>query len=169
MSAVRLGLLALLVSPLGMVLVVVLIERRPFVIKDQYLSYLVGDVLLAAVVAVGAFYRDTNAPLPTWTVVLPAVLGMAYGFWQLHTELDAGVYTLAQGLSPAKLFHQFLVFPVLSVLVLRAALQVWGHWLPSLAVLVLLLGFAGLNLWDQQHPKSPHAGFDWRSFETVDR
>lgn len=169
MSAVRIGLLALLVSPIGMALVVVLVERRSFNVKDQYLSYIVGDVLLAVVVAIGAFRSDPVSALGRWTLVVPAVLGLVGGYWQLHSELNAGVYTASEGLSPAKLFHQFFVFPVLSVLVFRALLHVWGHWISCLTVLVLLAVFVGLNAWDQNHPKQPHVGFDWHSFAAVSR
>lgn len=166
----RIGLVAflvsLLVSPLGLALVVVLVERRPFVLSEQYMAFLVGDVLLAVAVGIG-FSRAGDRPLWSWWLLIPLVAGAAFGWWQLGHEVTAGVYTSGEAHSPAKLYHQFVCYPVLLALTSRALWFAWGRWAAFAAMAVLIAGWVTANVWDGSHPKTPHRDFDWSTFSTV--
>lgn len=52
-TAVIVGPSSVLISPVGLALVVPFVERRPFVLSNQYMAFLVDEVLLAVAVAVG--------------------------------------------------------------------------------------------------------------------
>lgn len=151
---------SLLVSPLGLALVVVLVEDRPFVLGNQYAAFLIGDILLAFASAVG-LSQAQGRPILSWWLLVPVAIGFAFGWWQMNHEVAQGVYTLAQAHSPSKLYHQFVCYPVLGALVTRAIYLAWSHWVPLAVVGLLIVAWMGCNVWDWSHPKHPHVNFEW--------
>lgn len=159
MNAKRIGVLAglisILVSPVGLILVVLIVEKRPFVVADQYMAFLVGDVLLGIAVGVGFTQLGDRSPW-SWWLIFPLVAGIAFGWWQLGHEIAEGTYTRAEGYSPSKLYHQFVCYPVLGALVLRSAYLAKGARKSIAVITVLVACWIGTNVWDWHHPKHPH-------------
>lgn len=158
-TPVYMTLLALLISPIGLALIVILIENRPFVIADQYLAFLIGDVLLAF--AIGAGFAGAGRPLWSWWLLIAIAAGVIFGWWQLGAEVSSGAYTTGEALSPSKLYHQFICYPALAALLTRAVYFAWGKPLLLSVMAVFVVGWMSLNVWDWSHPKDPHQQFDW--------
>lgn len=159
-------LFSLLVSPIGLALVVVLVERRPFVLADQYMAFLVGDVLLAIAVGAG-FTTADNRQLWSWWLLVPLAAGLLFGWWQTGHEIATGVYSHGEAYSPAKLYHQLVCYPILATLLSRALYFAWDHWTVTMVIVVLIIIWGAANVWDWSHPKSPHRDFNWSTFSTV--
>lgn len=154
------GLTSLMVSPVGLAVIVVFVERRRFVLGDQYLAFLVGDVLLAVAVTIGFAVR-AGRPVWSWWLLLPIAAGLVFGLWQLQHEVAVGIYTTGEAHSPSKLWHQFICYPALAALVSRSVWFAWGRWTPLMLMGLLVTGWVALNVWDRTHPKDPHADFTW--------
>ena len=161
-------LVSMLVSPIGLALVVMLVERRPFVLTDQYMAFLVGDVLLAAAAGAG-FSAADNRPLWSWWLLVPLITGVIFGRWQTGHEVAKGVYSYGEAYSPSKLYHQFVCYPILATLLCRSLYFARDHWAAITVVVVLIVIWGAANVWDWSHPKSPHQDFDWSTFSTADR
>ncbi|GAA3528354.1 hypothetical protein AFL01nite_02440 [Aeromicrobium flavum] len=156
------ALVSAAVTPAAMVLITIVVERRPFVVSDQYAGFIIGDILLAIAVGVGASAPGSTR-VPRWAFVGASFTAIAFGAWQMWNEVQAGVYSISEALSPSKLWHQFVVYPVLSMLLLSSTSRAWRHKGRTLVVLALVFGWMACLLWDQTHPKSPHCSYDWRS------
>jgi len=133
------GTLSLLVSPIGLALLVLTVERRPFRLGDQYLSFLIGDVLLAVAVGVGFAVERHSSAWSRW-LLIPIVTGLLFGWWQTHSEIANGAYTTSQALSPSKLWHQFVCYPLLGALLVRSTMLAWGRWMAVVAIAFSFLG-----------------------------
>jgi hypothetical protein len=112
-----LALTAIIIAPGVHVLLSPLLEGRKVTWRDDYSAVLIGDPLLA----VAAGFADSLSR-PTGPHGFPASWmagcawiagGWAFGLWQSHHELTVGRYSQAQTLSPTKLWHQFVVYPLL--------------------------------------------------------
>lgn len=159
-EALLLGIISLMITPFGLVFTTVVVERRDFVLADQYLSFLFGDACLALAVFFAAFF-GRDRPWRWTLVVVPVALGIGVGTWQMHSELVTGAYSPAQAFSPGHLYHQFLVYPLLGIVIVRAAQLARGSARAMTLMACCVLVWAALMVWDQSHPKSPHADFDW--------
>ena len=117
-----LGLTALVIAPGAHLLLSPLLEGRRVTWRDDYAAVLIGDPLLAVAVGFAANLSRPAGPhgFPaSWTGGCAWIAGgWAFGLWQSHHELSTGRYSRAQTLSPTKLWHQFIVYPVL------------GYWSP---------------------------------------
>lgn len=160
--AAAMGTTALVISPLAIVLIVILVEHRPFAFSDQYLSFIIGDTFLAAGVLAGFLARGSR-DLFSWWIIIALVLGLLFGWFQSKHELKMGIYSFGESRSPSKLWHQYICYPFLSMLVLQAFLLSWNHWVEFFVLIFTTLVWFTANVWDQSHPKAPHRDFHWHN------
>ena len=151
---VLLALTAIAVTPGIHLLASPLLEGRKVTWRDDYAAVLVGDPLLALAVGLGADLSQPGGPRgwPASWIAGCAWLagGWTFGLWQSRREFVAGRYTVGQILSPTKLWHQFVVYPLL------------GYWVT--ATVLSGLGAAGTPR-AASRPRSsspaPPPGRDW--------
>lgn len=162
---------ALLLTPIGLILVAGVFERRLLRPREQYFAFIIGDTLLATVVA--AFVSiNTPKALASSNATRPVVLyvvaagWLAFGLWQWRHEVRSGVYNPAQALSPSKIWHQLIIYPLLGVWLWSAILTSAPHWaahpLPAGAAICCLVTWMVLLAYDGSHIKLGHAPYDWR-------
>ncbi len=165
-----LALTAIAVTPGVHLLASPLLEGRKVTWRDDYAAVLVGDPLLALAAGLGASISQPGGP-SGWPASWKAgcawlVGGWTFGLWQSRHELAAGRYSLGQILSPTKLWHQFIVYPLLGYWVTAAvwsglgAAETSAHRLQAAAVIVCTVTWAVLA-WDAiRHPKPGHGTLD---------
>lgn len=100
------------------------VERRQVRWRDDYAAVLVGDPLLAAAGGLALASYSSAGPV-SWTRSWPAALcavggGWAYGYLQSRHEVREGRYLRVQAVSPSKLWHQYVVYPVVGLLLSAA-------------------------------------------------
>jgi hypothetical protein len=167
---VLLALTALAVTPGVHLLASPLLEGRKVTWRDDYAAVLVGDPLLALAAGLGASLSQPGGPRgwPASWVAGCAWLagGWAFGSWQSRHEFAAGRYTLGQILSPTKLWHQFVVYPLLGYWVTAADLPGLGavgtpaHRLLAVVMIACTAAWAGLAWNAIRHPKPGHGTLD---------
>lgn len=161
---------ALLVTPIGLILIAGVFERRLLRPREQYFAFILGDPLLAT--AVAAFVSiNTPKVLASSNVTRPVVLDLVaavwltFGLWQWKHEIHRGAYNTAQALSPSKIWHQLIIYPLLGVWLWSAILTSAPHWaahpLPAGAAICCLATWAMLLAYDSSHIKLGHAPYDW--------
>lgn len=162
---------ALLLTPIGLILVAGVFEGRLLRPREQYFAFIIGDPLLAT--AVAAFVSintpkvlaSSNATRPVVLDVVAAVC-LTFGLWQWRHEVRRGAYNTAQALSPSKIWHQLIIYPLLGVWLWSAILTSAPHWaahpLPSGAAICCLITWTVLLAYDGSHSKLGHAPYDWR-------
>jgi len=160
---------SLLVSPGMMVALALIVERRAWLLVEQYTAFVFGDVALAGAVAAGAAsWSRTPASVRVlidnwqWTVL---AAGLIAGLLQWRLEFNQGSYSKGQSLSPTKIWHQVVIIPVLATWVLSAIVAAVGSGdvVGSLIALGCVLLWGVLIVYDFSHPKPAHVDFDWRS------
>lgn len=181
------GLVSLAASPVGMVLVALLAERRMLWPREQYVSFFYGDLglALAAVLSGRALGQGSPAPevttTPAWylgCLVASALFGYVTFRADASATIPSGprrgslVYSRRQLISPTKLFHNGPVAVVLGLVLggvtvpflLSAPLPEPGRAPAWLAVLGLVLFWiVGALWWDGRHHK-PHAHVEARAW-----
>lgn len=155
------GLVGLAVSIGALAVIEVVVERRRFLVRNQYLAFLPGDVLLSLAAAIGWWGRQPGEPTTLWYGA-PAVAGLAYGAVQMSVEVHTGQVSRGLAFSPSHLWHQLVTYPVLAALVLSAFRLAADHPARLALMCPLVLAWAGLVVWDRSHPKPAHVDFDWR-------
>jgi len=127
---VLLALTALIIAPGVHLLWSPLLEGRKVTWRDDYAAVLVGDPLLAVAAGFAANLSRPSGPhgFPaSWAAGCAWIAGgWAFGLWQSRHELGAGRYSRAQTLSPTKLWHQFVVYPVLGYWVTATEWSAYG-------------------------------------------
>ena len=112
-----LALTAVIIAPGIHLLLSPLLEARRVTWRDDYAAVLVGDPLLAVAIGVAANLSRPAGPhgFPaSWAAGGAWIAGgWAFGLWQSRHELRTGRYSRAQTVGPTKLWHQFVVYPVL--------------------------------------------------------
>jgi hypothetical protein len=165
-----LALAAVAVAPGAHLLASPLLEARRVTWRDDYAAVLVGDPLLALAAGLAASMSPPGGPRgwPTSWMAGCAWLagGWTFGLCQSRHELAAGRYTLGQILSPTKLWHQFVVYPLLGYWVTAAEWSGLGaagtpaHRLQAATVIACTATWAVLA-WDAvRHPKPGHGTLD---------
>ncbi len=163
---VLLTLTAFAVSPGVHLLASPLMEGRKVTWRDDYAAVLIGDPLLALAAGLGASMSRPSGPHgwpASWLVGCAWLAGgWTFGWWQSRHEFVTGRYTLGQILSPTKLWHQFVVYPVLGYWITAADLSGLSaadtpeRRLQAAAVIACTATWAGLA-WDAiRHPKPGH-------------
>jgi hypothetical protein len=173
-GAITALLVSLAVSPFGLIALSVLLERRPWHLRDQFAAFLYGDMALAGIVAAGAVMwptvPDRMRSTAGWLEAALVLGGLVTGVLQARSELRRGVYTRAQVLSPTKIWHQVVIIPYLSAAVglslCAAVVQHASQPVLALASLSGLLFWAAMMVYDQSHPKVAHRDFDWSRLRT---
>ncbi|MCX5388347.1 hypothetical protein [Streptomyces sp. NBC_00083] len=160
------------VSPGVPALLALVLERRLLRPRHEFTAFLYGDPALAVSCAAGVWLAGApgaSVPVAGWPAVAVLVLPLVFGVWQARSELRAGLYTRAQLLSPTKLWHQVVVYPVLTYLVggalLRGIASGAGGAARWAAPAVMAGGFlfwVAANVRDRRRPRVGHPPYDWR-------
>jgi hypothetical protein len=129
-SPVLLALTAVIIAPGVHLLLSPLLESRKVTWRDDYAAVLIGDPLLAVAAGFAANVSRPAGPhgFPaSWAAGCAWIAGgWAFGLWQSHHELATRRYSRAQILSPTKLWHQFVVYPLLGYWVTAAEWSAYG-------------------------------------------
>jgi hypothetical protein len=163
-------LTAVAVTPGFHLLASPLLEGRKVTWRDDYAAVLIGDPLLALAAGLGASMSQPGGSHgwpASWEAGCAWLAGgWAFGWWQSRHELAAGHYTRGQILSPTKLWHQFVVYPLLGYWVTATVLSGLGaagtpaRRLQAAVILACAATWAGLA-WDAiRHPKPGHGTLD---------
>ncbi len=158
---------SLAVTPVGFAVIAGVLERRGFRVRREFVALSVGDPLLAVSVALGVWLARGRAPggmaaLSFGLACLGACLG--FGLLQWRAELRSGFYTRAQALSPTKIWHQLVVYPVLGYWVWTAdlgGLLAAGPGPAKAAIACCAAAWMAANAYDRRHPKLGHPPYDW--------
>jgi len=165
--------LLLLITPGFHLVASPLLEQRRVRWASDYPAVLVGDPCLAVAAGLGRAVSGAPTawmarPVPGTVLVAAAV---AFGAWQRRSELAAGRYSPAQAVSPTKLFHQFVVYPVCGYLVVASTAggisHLQSHPLAGGAMIVCLALWAVLAVDALRRPRTGHGGFDWATRSAV--
>lgn len=154
---------SLLVTHAGLALIIIFWEKRRFVLRERTMAFLIGDIFLAAAIFTGAMSREDERFFHPWllTMFIPAIL---FGYWQIHYEVRCGHHSSAQAWSPSKLYHQFIIYPVVLSLLVGAATVAWGDWTALAAMSAMWSVWAVLNMRDKRIRKSTHIEYEWDAF-----
>jgi hypothetical protein len=162
-------LLAALIVATGIMLVLGrVLERRWLRPSDMALAFTVGDPALAVAIAIGV---HTMGPRQPCGVIGPAGQFAAsgawliFGLWQWRAEIAAGIYTRGQALSPTKIWHQVVIYPLLGawtlVGVVGGLMDVARNPGASAAIIIFLVIWAGTLVHNTRHPRLGHPPYDW--------
>lgn len=179
LSPVALVVALMAITPGFHLAATLLIERRRWRWADEYPAVLIGDPALALAAAFGlaldpAAARGSLLADPvTQALAIGAALG--FGWWQAAHELRQGRYVRAQIFAPSKLWHQFIVYPVLGWTtttatlppVLQTSLAEPRHLVVAAVIIGLItiwgiLAVDALLVW-----RLGHGGFDWRHLRPI--
>ena len=158
---------SLAVTPAGFAVVAAALERRLLRPRREFLALSLGDPLLAVSVALGVWLAGGRVPsgpaaLPFGLACLGGCLG--FGLMQWRAELRNGFYTRAQAVSPTKIWHQLVVYPVLGYWLWTGdlgGLLAPGPGLAKAAIVGCVAAWLLANAYDRLHPKLGHPPYDW--------
>jgi hypothetical protein len=168
--------LAAMISPGVHLLLSVVVERRRIDRTTEYPAVIIGDPLLAVATGLAAAVCGPQ-PLAAsrlrhrpWAPVISVAM-LAFGAWQARDEVRRGVFTREQALSPTKLWHQFVVYPTLTVLAPSAVFAATAEAVKPTATrrqratTAVAWGcvatWAILTLEAFGRPRPAHSAFDW--------
>ena len=106
-------------SPGAHLLLSVLVERRRVSRHTEYPAVIVGDTALAVAAGLAASAaQDDDARGGRGTARMAwGTTAVAFGAWQLRREIRLGIYDRHVAFGPTKLWHQFVIYPVLGTVV----------------------------------------------------
>jgi hypothetical protein len=165
----------LAVSPAGFALIAAVLERRLMRLRGEFTALVFGDPLLAVSVAAGAWLlrgRELPAAAGAPFGVTCMIVMSGFGLAQWHGEWHSGFYTRDQALSPTKIWHQVVVYPLLGYWLWTAdlgGLLVPGDLTAKMAIAACVLAWLLANVYDRRHPKLGHPPYDWRRLRPVPR
>jgi hypothetical protein len=161
---------ALAVTPGVHLLASPLLEGRKVTWRDDYAAVLIGDPLLALAAGLGAGLSQPGGPhgWPASWIAGCAWLagGWTFGLWQSRYEFVAGRYTVGQILSPTKLWHQLVIYPLLGYWVTAAewsglgAVDTPARRLQAAVIIACTATWAALVAHAIRHPKPGHGTVD---------
>ncbi|MEU0965581.1 hypothetical protein ABZ357_09145 [Streptomyces sp. NPDC005917] len=166
------ALAALAVTPGGLWVLALVLERRLMGFRTGFMAVLFGDPLLAAAVALGVRRMGAmppSGPAGPWWGLASGGGWLVFGLVQRYRELRSGFFTRQQALAPTKIWHQLAVYPLLGYWLWTAG--VGGLLAPGTrpvdvgarAVTVVCVGgWAVINGYDRHRPKLGHPPYDWR-------
>ena len=158
---------SLAVTPVGFAVIAAAFEHRLFRVRREFVALSVGDPLLAVSVALGVWLARGRAPAGPAALPFGVAFGgacLAFGLVQWRAELRSGFYTRAQALSPTKIWHQLVVYPVLGYWAWTAdlgGLLAPGPGLAKAAIACCAAAWMAANAYDRRHPKLGHPPYDW--------
>lgn len=162
------GLCAFALTPGSFVVIARVLERRWLVPREQFTAVTYGDPLLAVAVGLGTWLTGTRIPdglTGPAAGVAAMVIMLLFGLVQWRGELRRGYYTRAQAAAPTKIWHQVVIYPVMSYWLWTSCtggLLVASEWVTKALMLALIGAWAAANVYDRGHPKLGHPPFDWR-------
>jgi hypothetical protein len=170
---------SLAVTPGGLWILALVLERRRPGIRTGFVAVAVGDPLLALATAFGV-QRMHGAP-PTgaagpWFGLASLICWSGYGLVQWATERRQGFFTREQAVAPSKIWHQLAVYPLLGYWLWTAAiggLTAPGSRPADIVARIVIVGCIGVwavgNVYDRRHPKLGHPPYDWRRLRPFDQ
>lgn len=159
---------ALAITPGAMIVLAIVLERRLLRVREQYRSFIVGDIALAGSFAL--FVACLPAGHQPDSTVLPLALALGwsgFGMWQWGAEVRGCAYSREQALSPTKIWHQVVVYPTVGTWLIMSVIESVPHWPEHM--LLAALGLSGLALWgalavyDSRHTRLGHVPYNWRT------
>jgi hypothetical protein len=148
-----------------------LLERRWLRPLDMALGFTVGDLFLCIALSLGVSLFGLHSPCGVVGPVgqyLVSAAWLCFGIWQSKHEVTANFYTRAQELSPTKIWHQCVIYPVLGTWIYVAVLDGLLHASrnPLVAALMCLcvIVWGAACAYDSRHPRLDHIPFDWSKF-----
>lgn len=178
---------AFAISPGIHVVLAAVLERRRVRPREEFTAVVYGDPLLAVACGLGVLLAPHGPPAPVaWLarplgVLLPAAGWLAYGIIQWRGELRRGFYTPAQAGAPTKIWHQLGVYPLAWSVAGSAALAglfapvpdggsaATSRWTAKAGIVLCVVGWAALNVYDRRHPRLGHPPFVWRLLRPLAR
>lgn len=167
---VLLALTAIAVSPGIHLLASPLLEGRKVTWRHDYAAVLIGDPLLGLAAGLGAAMSQPGGARgwpASWIAGIAWLAGgWTFGLWQSRYELAAGRYSRRQIFSPTKLWHQFVVYPLLGYWVTAAewsglsASGTSAHHLEAAMLIACTATWAVLVWHAIRHPKTGHGALD---------
>jgi hypothetical protein len=158
----------LAVTPAGFALIAAVLEHRLMRIRGEFTALVFGDPLLAVSAAAGVWLlRGRGLPAaagPPFGMTCMIVM-FVFGLVQWRSEWRGGFYTRDQALSPTKIWHQVVVYPLLGYWLWTAdlgGLMVPGELSAKATIVVCVLAWLLANVYDRWHPKLGHPPYDWR-------
>ena len=162
-------------------LIALLVESRTEMLlhpSGQYKAFYYGDLICLPGAVLAIWYlgrsksRVPNLSHKWWWHSFWFGFGLAYGIWWHRVDAHSGFYTRSQMLSPTKLYHDFVVFPLYIYILTSAGIPAFGWpkewkqgWKWRVVLVVLLAAFGALNYYDALHrPRHGHINFDWSKF-----
>lgn len=154
--------ICMLVSPLGLWIVQLCIERRPISLKreDNYLSFFPGDVFLG-LAATGFLMLAQQLPdeqrwynSVVWHIIVMLCCAIG-GLMMLLTEYRRGQYTIGEILTPTKLYHDVGLYVGYGSVIVSTGIAVifggvfFSRWTCALLVVIGLLVWGFLFWFDQ--------------------
>lgn len=167
-------LASLTVATGAMLLLGLVLERRWLRPREMPLAFTLGDPALATGIALGVQIMGPHQPCgaigpPGQLIVSSAWL--VFGLWQWKAEVNAGIYTRQQSLSPTKIWHQIVIYPALgtwSFVTVIGGLMNAGRNLPAAAAMAACLVIWTATLVHSiRHPRLGHPPYDWRRLQTA--
>ncbi|WP_158942833.1 hypothetical protein [Streptomyces sp. ERV7] len=166
------------VSPGAPALLALVLERRLLRPRHEFTAFLYGDPALAVSCAAGVWLTDSqraaSVPVTGWPAVAMTVPPLVFGLWQGRWEVRTGLYTRAQLLSPTKIWHQAVVYPLLTYLVGSSFLRgvtsgAEGplRWVVLAVMAGCLLFWIAANVHDRRHPSTGHPPYEWRQLRPL--
>ncbi|MCX3059783.1 hypothetical protein [Streptomyces beihaiensis] len=181
------ALAAFAVTPGGLWVLALVLERRLMGFRTGFVAVLVGDPLLAVAVGVGVWRTGSvlpgagagggggpGGPTGPWWGLAFGAGWLCFGAVQWWGELRGGFFTRRQAVAPTKIWHQLVVYPLLGYWLWTAGLG--GLLAPGarpadVAGRVLIVGCVGgwllINGYDRRRPKLGHPPYDWRRLRPV--
>lgn len=177
-TPLRAFLAAVLVSPIGFSVIVLVVERRLVSPRTDFLALLVGDPMLG--IALGALVwlgRARRVGTENHAVGIAfAALATTIAVYQWRQEYTLRFYSARQATSPSKIYHQLVIYPVLAywfgASASRGLLPAPSIERTAVALCILLVGAASwvaLLIYDNSHPKLAHVPFDWTHLRPLPR
>lgn len=178
-SAMPVFLFGLVISWVPMNLIALTLERRWLKPHEQFWQFYIGDLIFLPGAMAGLAGLEQQLGNrgwdPEWWIWL-CTAAAATAAVVTHYVLDApkpSGYTESQWDSPAKLWHDLYVIPVFTYYLLLKLPLLWSTasfgsstWGVAVAVMIMLVGWAGLGIVDQTMrevdlKKKAHIEFDW--------
>ncbi|MBY8877094.1 hypothetical protein [Actinacidiphila acidipaludis] len=160
------------VTPAGLWLLALVLERRLMGPRTGFVAVLLGDPLLAAAVGLGVWRIGAGRPdgaAGPWPALVSAAGWLCFGLVQWRGELRKGFFTRRQAFAPTKVWHQLVVYPVLGSWLWTAGLGGLlapgagpGDVAARAGIVACVTGWALINVYDRRRPKLGHPPYDWR-------
>ena len=168
---------AFAVTPGGLWLLALLLERHLMGLRTGFAAVLLGDPLLAVAVGLGVGRIGAgrpDGPAGPWWALVSAGAWLCFGLVQWWTELRTGFFTRRQAVAPTKVWHQLVVYPLFGYWLWTAGLG--GLLAPGTGpgavaaragIVACVAGWALINGYDRRRPKLGHPPYDWRRLRPV--